>query len=96
MKPLASWRRPAGFLVPCCGLLVIGMALIGAWGCDSQPTAAEAHTADNFLAQKAKETGGDFSKLSPADQKKAQELTQGHGPEALRGLAAHPAAPPKQ
>jgi hypothetical protein len=85
--------RPTGFPLSLGGIAMAATLVLFACGCGSQPTASETHTADNFLARKAKESGGDFSKLSPADQKKAQELTQGHGPEALRGMARQSSAP---
>ncbi|HZT42255.1 MAG TPA: hypothetical protein VFA07_08695 [Chthonomonadaceae bacterium] len=37
----------------------------------------------NFLEQKARECQGDFSKLSPADQQKVQQISHGFGPAAM-------------
>ncbi|HLV81891.1 MAG TPA: hypothetical protein VKT32_16505 [Chthonomonadaceae bacterium] len=37
----------------------------------------------NFLMQKARECQGDFSKLSPADQAKVQQISHGFGPAAI-------------
>ena len=38
-----------------------------------------------FVALKAKESGGDINKLSPEDRDKLQQLTMGHGEQALKG-----------
>ncbi len=40
---------------------------------------------DAWLKQKATECQGDFDKLSPEDQKKAQEITRNMAPMALKG-----------
>jgi hypothetical protein len=37
----------------------------------------------NFLYQKARECKGDFSKLSPDDQAKVQQISRGFGPAAM-------------
>jgi hypothetical protein len=86
-------RTHSAFLLHLCRIAAATAILGFACGCGSEPTESQAHTADNFLAQKAKESGGDFNKLSPADQKRVQELTQGHGPQALRGMAPKTQAP---
>ena len=47
-------------------------------GPDTRQTASQ--QSDNaWLTQKAKESGGDFNKLAPADQEKVQTLTKGKG-----------------
>lgn len=47
-------------------------------------------TPDPFLTAKAKETGGDFGKLSAADQKKLNDMTHRHGVWALQSAAPCP------
>jgi hypothetical protein len=40
--------------------------------------------ADNFVAEMAKKSGGDFSKLSPEEQQKLNQMSMGHGSSMLK------------
>jgi hypothetical protein len=77
-------RRTVGGL---CLLIAVTAALSFAGGCRTSPVGNRRNRTNEFLTQKAKESGGDFSKLSVEDQTKAQRLTLGHGPEAIRARA---------
>lgn len=80
-------------------LLVSTLPLAGCRGGTAkpaEPTAASGVTAGSknagapttdFLNKKAQESGGDLTKLSPADQAQVQQLTRGNGAMVLRGLA---------
>lgn len=74
------------------GLLSLGLLISG---CPSSAgevrrNAPPAAPADPFLSAKAKETGGDFSRLSSADQAKVDAMTHGHGAQALRAALPMP------
>jgi len=44
-------------------------------------------TPDPWLQSKVKESNGDFSKLSSADQARLNTMTHGHGAEAIRAAS---------
>jgi hypothetical protein len=77
-------RRTVGGL---CLLIAVTASLSFASGCRTAATGNRRNRTNEFLTQKARESGGDFSKLSAEDQAKAQKLTLGHGPEAIRARA---------
>lgn len=52
---------------------------------------AQQHTDIEWAKQKAKETGGDFNKLNPADQKRLTTQYGNQAPNILRGMAQPPA-----
>jgi hypothetical protein len=41
---------------------------------------------DKFIAELAKKSGGDFSKLSPEEQQKLNQMSMGHGPSVLKSV----------
>ncbi len=47
------------------------------------PAQAQQQRDVDFVAQKAREVQGDFTKLSPDDQTKVQQVTHGFGPAAI-------------
>jgi len=77
-------RRTVGGL---CLLAAVTAALSFSSGCQTAATGNRRNRTNEFLTQKAKESGGDFNKLSVEDQAKVQKLTLGHGPQAIRGRA---------
>jgi hypothetical protein len=80
---IARRRTVASFCLP----MVVAAVLSFASGCRTDASGNRRNTTNEFLTQKARESGGDFSKLSAEDQAKAQRLTLGHGPEAIRARA---------
>ena len=68
-------------------LIIVGLLILiaGAWALSYQFTPREGGVIVNknphndWLTQKAKECQGDFQKLSPEDQKLANEYTEGRG-----------------
>lgn len=78
-----TYQRTRGIFI----LSLLAVALLFVSGCEQAPK-EDKNTTQDFLTQKAKESGGDFSKLSPEDQKKVQERTQGHGPAVIRARAS--------
>jgi hypothetical protein len=77
--------------------VVVGVILVGLIACiNLRPrgapqfaVSATQQANNNWLTQKARECGGDFGKLSPADQQKAQELTQGKGAFVIGMIHSH-------
>jgi hypothetical protein len=56
----------------------------------SAPTAApttQSIAADNFVAEMAKKSGGDFSKLSPTEQQKLNQMSMGHGEAMIKSAS---------
>jgi hypothetical protein len=82
-SPSPSARRRT---VVALGLLVASAALVLP-GCGPRPAVTSRKVSEDFLTQKARESGGDFNRLSPEDQKRVQSMTQGHGVQAIRGRA---------
>ncbi|HZO87972.1 MAG TPA: hypothetical protein VFB38_06490 [Chthonomonadaceae bacterium] len=54
------------------------------------PMSKQEQDVNNWIKQKAKESGGDPSKLSKEDYDKLQRITGGRGEMALRGFANNP------
>ncbi len=71
----------------------------GTAGAPAAPRAAptaQVNPESGWIAEKAREAGGDINRLSPADRARLDRLTSGHGEQALeafapRGAAAAPA-----
>lgn len=55
---------------------------------------AQAKEIGDFLALKAKESGGDINKLTPGDRDKLQQLTGGRGEQALFSYASRAGTAP--
>lgn len=53
-------------------------------------TTPEGAATNNWIEQKAKESKGDISKLSPEDQDKLQKITRGYGAVALKTMLNRP------
>jgi hypothetical protein len=76
------------------GILIIAFSLCGCSNNSSTPTTAHtvslspnATANDNFIKQKALETGGDVNKLSPDDKQKLDVLTRGNTAVVLKNMA---------
>ncbi len=94
-KTVSGPQVPMAVMIP---LIAAAILLVGGIGyrtlfyTPGTATAAqmEKQTQDqDFLKQKARECSGDFSKLSPADQKKVNEITAGRGEFAIRTVGNH-------
>ncbi|MBC8137634.1 MAG: hypothetical protein H8F28_17270 [Fibrella sp.] len=91
-------RIPTTALVAICAVAIV-LAIFVAWRNMAPPapvsalTAAETKAAGvdeqttEWMRHKAKETGGDVNKLSPADQAKLATLTRGNGALVLKTMA---------
>jgi hypothetical protein len=67
--------------------VLVGLAVWFGIRSFSAPTAAptaQSIAADNFVAEMAKKSGGDFSKLSPEEQQKLDKMSMGHGASMIR------------
>jgi hypothetical protein len=81
-------RNPRRRTLDClCLPVAVAATLLFPCGCGPRPSTARARPMNDYLTQKARESGGDFNKLSPEDQKRVQSMTQGHGPQAIRSRA---------
>jgi hypothetical protein len=87
-----------GVLVAAVAFLILLLGIL-AWryfGPGKEAGRTGTHTAQqqadqDWLKQKARESGGDFNRLSPEDQRRLTTLYGNMGPSVLRGTA-HPAS----
>jgi hypothetical protein len=77
--------------LPVVGTLVMLLVIFIVWLAKAnfasgpkEPPAGPPTAQTNWVEQKAKETGGDFAKLSAEDRQKIEQMTMGHGQMALK------------
>ncbi len=64
-------------------LVILGHNTIGSSFKDQPPLPPQAMADGQWIREKAKESHGDMTKLSPADQQKLQQIAHGYGAMAL-------------
>lgn len=92
-------KRHTGRTLPIPALIVAVIALVAFLGwqsyvyfaphepvAEAKPLLPEYKAANDWVAQKAKESQGDVTKLSPEDQKQLAEKTHGMGATVLKSM----------
>jgi hypothetical protein len=80
---------PVPVVVAAC---IAALGFMGWWGYKNfgpqdTPKTSKNIEVDNYLAEMAKKSGGDWNKLTPEEQAKVNSMTANRGAMALAGLA---------